>query len=100
MLELYRRKFSVEDIVRVTYSLCYFDDAESNPMPAMLQDIDWEEAKATIRTWVKSIVALGSIILLGRLPMSFVLQPWQLFFLILASWINRQQQEVIELFAD
>ena len=28
--------------------------------------------------------------------MSFVLQPWQLFFLILASWINRQQQEVIE----
>jgi len=28
--------------------------------------------------------------------MSFVLQPWQLFFLILASWVNRQQQEVIE----
>lgn len=27
--------------------------------------------------------------------MSSVLQPWQLFFLILASWINRQQQEVI-----
>ncbi len=28
--------------------------------------------------------------------MNFVLQPWQLFVLILASWINRQQQEVIE----
>jgi putative transposase len=25
----------------------------------------------------------------------FVLQPWQLYFLILAGWVNRQQQEVI-----
>ena len=29
-------------------------------------------------------------------PMKFVLQPWQLFVLILAGWINRQQQDVIE----
>ena len=28
--------------------------------------------------------------------MNFILQPWQLFFLILASWVNRQQQQVIE----
>ena len=28
--------------------------------------------------------------------MRFVLQPWQLFFLILAGWINREQQEIIE----
>ena len=28
--------------------------------------------------------------------MTFVLQPWQLYFLILAGWINRQQQELIE----
>ena len=28
--------------------------------------------------------------------MKFVLQPWQLFLLILASWINRQQQEGIK----
>jgi hypothetical protein len=28
--------------------------------------------------------------------MRFVLQPWQLFVLILASWINRQQQDAIE----
>ena len=28
--------------------------------------------------------------------MKFVLQPWQLFVVVLASWINRQQQEVIE----
>jgi hypothetical protein len=28
--------------------------------------------------------------------MKFVLQPWQLMLIILASWINRQQQEAIE----
>jgi putative transposase len=28
--------------------------------------------------------------------MNFVLQPWQLLLAILAGWINRHQQEVIE----
>mgnify|MGYP001037844704 CR=1 FL=1 len=28
--------------------------------------------------------------------MKFILQPWHLMLVILASWINRQQQEVIE----
>ena len=28
--------------------------------------------------------------------MNFVLTPWQLFFAILAGWVNRQQQEVID----
>ena len=28
--------------------------------------------------------------------MSFVLQPWQLLVVILAGWVNRQQQQVIE----
>ncbi len=28
--------------------------------------------------------------------MDFILQPWQLYFLILAGWVNRQQQIVIE----
>ena len=28
--------------------------------------------------------------------MNFILQPWQFFILIVAGWINRQQQEVIE----
>jgi len=30
--------------------------------------------------------------------MSFILQPWQLFFIILASWVHRQQQNTIELY--
>ena len=28
--------------------------------------------------------------------MNFILQPWQLYFLIIAGWINPEQQEVIE----
>ena len=28
--------------------------------------------------------------------MNVVLQPWQLLFLIVAGWVNRQQQQVIE----
>ncbi len=28
--------------------------------------------------------------------MSFILHPWQLLVFIIAGWINRQQQEVIE----
>ena len=28
--------------------------------------------------------------------MSFILQPWQLFVMVLASWVHRQQQEVID----
>jgi transposase InsO family protein len=30
------------------------------------------------------------------IDMSFVLQPWQLLLLILAGWVNRQQQEVVD----
>ena len=28
--------------------------------------------------------------------MSFILQPWQLYLVVLAGWINREQQQVIE----
>ena len=28
--------------------------------------------------------------------MSYILQPWQLLFVILAGWVNEQQQQVIE----
>lgn len=55
MLEWYRRKFSVDDIGRVLYSLCYFDDAESAPMPIMLTPTTWEEVKQSLRQWVKSL---------------------------------------------
>jgi hypothetical protein len=28
--------------------------------------------------------------------MSFILQPWQLLLVILAGWINQQQQQIID----
>ncbi len=55
MLTLYRQKFSVEDVGRVTYSLCYFDDADADPMPVMLTNDTWPQAKAAIRDWVKAM---------------------------------------------
>ena len=55
MLELFRRKFAVEDVSRVLYSLTYFEDAEADPMPRMLNSVAWEEVKADIRAWVKAI---------------------------------------------
>ena len=30
--------------------------------------------------------------------MSFILQPWQLFFMILASWVHREQQKTIDFY--
>jgi len=55
MLECYRQKYAVEDIARVVFSLCYFDDAEPAPMPKMLVDTTWEEVKQSLRQWVKSL---------------------------------------------
>ena len=57
IVELFRRKFAVEDISRVLYSLTYFEDAEGDPMPRMLEDTTWEQVKADIRAWVKAIAA-------------------------------------------
>jgi hypothetical protein len=55
MLNLFRQKFSVEDVGRVTYSLCYFDDADADPMPTMLTSDTWPQAKTAIRDWVRAM---------------------------------------------
>ena len=39
--------------------------------------------------WYHTLHQLGTI-------MSFIFQPWQLYFVVLAGWVNRQQQEAIE----
>jgi hypothetical protein len=54
MLGLFRRKFAIEDISRVLYSLCYFDDADLDPMPKMHTNVTWEQAKTDLRAWVKA----------------------------------------------
>jgi len=57
MVDLYRRKFAIGDVSRVLYSLTYFEDAEGDPMPSMLTSVDWEQVKADIRAWVRTIAA-------------------------------------------
>ena len=54
MLDLYRRKFAVDDVARLLASLCFFDDADPEPMPTMVLDVSWERVKNIIRNWVKS----------------------------------------------
>lgn len=55
MLDLYRRKFDIEDITYVVYGLSYFDDADAEQPPAMLRDTDWEAVKADFRRWIREL---------------------------------------------
>jgi hypothetical protein len=57
LLELYRSKFSVTDIGPVIYGLAYFDDAESERDPALLEKVNWEMVKQAIVKWVREIAA-------------------------------------------
>lgn len=53
MLELYWRKFSIEDVSSVLYGLVYFDDADRERTPWMLWEVDWRTVKTTLRRWAK-----------------------------------------------
>ena len=44
----------------------------------------------------RDIVGTSIIPTFDGIPMSFILQPRQLLLIILASWVNEQQQQVIE----
>ena len=55
MLELYIKKFSVSDIGPVLYGLVYFDDADVERDPLLLQDIQWTGVKQAFQDWVKTI---------------------------------------------
>jgi hypothetical protein len=52
MLDLYKQKFVDGECFMVLKSLVFFDDAENDPMPYMLQPIDWEAVKQRIGTSV------------------------------------------------
>jgi Nucleotidyl transferase AbiEii toxin, Type IV TA system len=55
MLEMYQQKFSVTDIGPVLYGLVYFDDADEERDPLMLENIQWSDVKQAFRNWVKVI---------------------------------------------
>ncbi len=54
MLECFRRRFGVTDTSRVLAGLCYFDDADTEPMPTMLVSLDWDAVKHELREMVRS----------------------------------------------
>jgi predicted nucleotidyltransferase component of viral defense system len=49
MLDIYLDKYTRGSIFNVLRSLCYFNDAETVPMPEMLIPTRWENIKSTIR---------------------------------------------------
>ena len=57
MLDLYKRRFDVDDIAHVLYSLAYFDDADAERMPQMVRPVRWPVVKQTIRSWICSFAA-------------------------------------------
>lgn len=54
-LQLYRRKFPVEDIGHAIKSLAYFGDADSAPLPRGLSPERWQSLKADFAGWVRSL---------------------------------------------
>jgi hypothetical protein len=56
MLQLYRKKYSVQDTTHILYSLSFFDDADKERMPKMYWDVDWRTVKKTIQGWVREMV--------------------------------------------
>jgi hypothetical protein len=52
MLDFYQEKYSTDDVVSVVYGLSYFEDAEEDAMPEMLQSTTWLDVKREISKWV------------------------------------------------
>jgi len=49
----FKKKFNVSDISPVLYGLAYFDDAEKDPEPILLEEITWKQVKKDILQWLK-----------------------------------------------
>lgn len=48
LIDLYLKKFAGAQLFTVLKSLTYFEDAETDPMPVMINPINWEEVKTVI----------------------------------------------------
>ena len=53
-LDMYSRKYSDGSLFIVMKSLTYFDDAETDPMPNVLNDTTWETVKDFLRKVVRN----------------------------------------------
>ena len=57
MLDCYQQRFGVSDTSRLLASLCFFDDAEAEPMPTMLVPLEWETVKRNLQAMVRQFAA-------------------------------------------
>ncbi|MGC8722724.1 MAG: nucleotidyl transferase AbiEii/AbiGii toxin family protein [Acidobacteriota bacterium] len=55
LVGLYQRKFGIKDPGHLLFALAYFDDADGEPMPAMLWPVRWGEIKKSLRAALKSL---------------------------------------------
>ena len=55
MLKWYQRKYPINSITPVLYGLVYFDEADREAQPKMIQKIPWEVTKQTMRKTVEAI---------------------------------------------
>lgn len=60
ILSLYLKKYPDGSEFIALKSLTYFEDAESNPMPQMLVDVDWDTVKTTVSRAVLKVTAQSS----------------------------------------
>jgi len=55
MISMYQRKYSVKDISHLLYGLAFLDDAEREPGPKLLWDMEWRVVRKTIQGWVREV---------------------------------------------
>lgn len=53
VIELYKTKYPDAIMFTTLKSLVYFEDAEPEPMPYMLENVSWEQVKTTISKLVQ-----------------------------------------------
>lgn len=56
VLQFYLQKYPVGSLFIALKSLSYFEDAEPDPMPVMLEKVNWEDVKARIKQAVATFV--------------------------------------------
>lgn len=60
LIDLYRRKYSTGDMGHLLVALAYFDDADREPMPRMVQGTAWEDVKRDVKGWVREMAGRGA----------------------------------------
>jgi len=58
LIEIFEQKYTGIEYNKlyILKSLTYFEDAENEPMPVMIEKVDWEEAKKTIKGKVNELM--------------------------------------------